>query len=320
MQILKATPLLFLTVLMTSAAVPPRRADELPSALRPVILLVHGRGSIARDSATFRRAALQSLRAGAYRATGDSLFNDGDVRLVWYADLMTARRSGSGSTLCARPADEGVSPSFLLRSLALVASDLLSAGASDSTDDDAHDIAGDLRFIGDPALQCDAEGRVDRAVDRARTEGRPVVVVAHSLGALVTWGYLQRRGTLDAHDPYEIQRLVTIGSPIGHAELRELLFSDTAAVALPRAVRSWVNAVNADDPFAVRLLPLDSAHERSAARRGVVDLMTGSGEESAHDLRSYLRDSTTAGAIVGAWCEAAEMRRQFAGCASVTSR
>ena len=192
-------------------------------------------------------------------------------------------------------------------------------GASESTDDDARDVAGDLRFLGDPALQCDAEGRVDRAVDRARNEGRPVVLVAHSLGAMVTWGYLQHRGTLDAHDPYEIQRLVTLGSPIGHAELRELLFGDTSAVALPRAVRSWVNAVNADDPFAVRLLPREE-HEPTGAGRGVTDLMTGSAEESAHDLRSYLRDSTTAGAIVGAWCEAAEMRRQFAGCASVTGR
>ena len=154
------------------------------------------------------------------------------------------------------------------------------------------------------------------ALARARSEGRPVIVVAHSLGALVTWGYLQHRNLLDARDVVEIQRLVTVGSPIGNAPLRDLLFGDAAAVSLPRGVLSWINAVNTDDPFAARLIATDSATGQVDAIRGISDVLIGSSDESAHDLRGYLRDSSTASAIVSAWCDVVRSRRRFAGCAA----
>jgi pimeloyl-ACP methyl ester carboxylesterase len=237
---------------------------------------------------------------------------------------MDVRRSGlAGSTLCAtnaENAEEGISPSFIFRSLALVASDLVGAGAADSGADDARDIAGDLRFIGDPALRCAAEGRLAAAIARARSEGRPVVVVAHSLGALVTWSHLQHRGAREADDVPEVQRLVTVGSPIGNAELRELLLGDTAPVSLPRGVRSWVNAVNADDPFATRLTPLDSVTGRARGLRGITDVLTGHTDEQAHDLYGYLRDPGTARAIAVAWCEVAPSRSRLAGCVTLTKQ
>lgn len=315
---------LLLALMLTSAvaAREPRVAVGGASG-RPVILVVHGRGFLSRDSAVFRRKALEALREGAFRATGDSLLDDDDVRLVWYADLMAARRGARNSSLCdsgSDTADIGFSPGFLLRSLALVASELVDAGATDSIADDARDLAGDLRFLGNPSLRCDAEGRLADALARAERDGRPVIVVAHSLGAFVTWGYLRHRGVLDAHDVVEVQRLVTVGSPVGNADLRELLFGDTTAVYLPRGVRSWVNAVNPDDPFASRLTALDTTSGRARAIRGVSDLVTGSPDESAHDLHGYLRDAGTASAIVGAWCDGAQQRRRFAGCVALAKR
>ena len=316
--------ILLLTLMMLTGAV----ADREPhvavggAAGRPVILIVHGRGFLSRDSAVFRRDALQALREGAFRATGDSVLDDDDVRLVWYADVMAARRRTGNSSLCdtaSDPADAGFSPGFLLRSLALVASELVDAGATDSTADDARDLAGDLRFLGNPSLRCDAEGRVADALGRAERDGRPVIVVAHSLGAFVTWGYLRHR-TLDARDVVEIQRLVTVGSPVGNADLRDLLFGDTTAVYLPRGVRSWINAVNPDDPFASRLTALDTASGRARAIRGVSDLITGSQDESAHDLRGYLRDAGTASAILAAWCDRAQQRQRLAGCIALGKR
>lgn len=311
---------LLIALLLTGAAATPHAGARVNVNGRPVILVVHGRGFLSRDSAVFRRNALQALREGAFRATGDSLLDDDDVRLVWYADVMAARRGTRRSTLCERAADTadvGLSPGFLLRSLALVASELVDAGATDSVADDARDLAGDLRFVGDPSLRCDSEGRVADALARAHSEGRPVIVVAHSLGSLVTWGYLQHRSGLDTRDVVEIQRLVTVGSPIGNAPLRELLFGDAAAVSLPRGVLSWINAVNADDPFAARLTATDSASGQVDAIRGISDVLTGSSDESAHDLRGYLRDAGTASAIVSAWCDVMQSRRRFAGCAAM---
>ena len=309
-------PLLLLLTLTGGAVAHDPGTITRTNTTRPVILVVHGRGFLTRDSASFRRTALHALREGAYRATGDSLLHDDDVRLVWYADVMSAHRGARSVTVCedaTDTSDAGLSPGFFLRSLALVASDLVDAGATDSVGDDARDVAGDLRFLGDASRRCDAEGRVADAVARAHRDGRPVILVAHSLGAFVTWGYLHHRSLSEARDDVEIQRLVTVGSPVGNGELRNLLFGDTAAISLPRGVRSWINAVNPDDPLAARLVAADTSSGLRAVR-GISDVETSSADESAHDLRGYLRDAGAARAIVGAWCDASTLRHRIAGC------
>ncbi|MEO8333967.1 MAG: hypothetical protein ABI664_03280 [bacterium] len=279
---------------------------------RPVVLVVHGRGFLSRDSAVFRREALAALREGAFRATGDSLLEEGDVRLVWYADLMDARhREARSLTSCdngAGSSEEGSPAGFFLRSLAQMVSEIVEDSASDSGDG-ARDIAGDLRFVGDRAVRCSAQARVADALTLAHAEGRPVIIVAHSLGALVTWGYLEHR---DARDMPEIERLVTAGSPIGNDGLRELLIGDTARVSLPRGVHSWVNAVNTDDGLAARIVASD------ATLPGVTDILTAHTSESAHDLLGYLRDSSTAMAVVEAWCTAAPIRNRVSGCVALS--
>jgi pimeloyl-ACP methyl ester carboxylesterase len=307
------TSLLLAMTLAVSATVLGDKQARQPDPRRPVILVVHGRGFLSRDSAVFRREVLHSLREGSFRATGDSLLEEGDLQLVWYADLMDVRRREARSmTACdngAGSSDDGNPAGFFLRSLAQVVSELVDDGGTDSSDFSSRDIAGDLRFIGDRAVRCGAQARVADALVRARAEGRPVIVVAHSLGALVTWGYLEHR---DARDMPEIERLVTAGSPIGNDGLRELLTGDTATVFLPRGVRSWVNVVNVDDGLASRITPRDSTVP------GITDVMTELREEAAHDLLGYLRDANTAKAVVSAWCSAAAMRNRIAGCVTLS--
>ncbi len=309
------TSLLLAVTVAISAAVAGDMQARRAAPHRPVILVVHGRGFLTRDSADFRREALHALREGAFRATGDSLLEEGDVRLVWYADLMDVRRREARSTTSCDngvgSSDDGSSGGFFLRSLAMVFSELVEGTAADSSGDDARDIAGDLRFIGDRAVRCGAQGRVADALSRAQEEGRPVVIVAHSLGALVTWGYLEHRGDRDLPD---IERLVTVGSPIGNDGLRELVMGDTARISLPRGVRSWVNAVNVDDGIASRLLSSEGALP------GITDIVTARTDESAHDYKGYLRDSSTAMAVVSAWCDAATMRTRIAGCVALAKQ
>src|SRR5262245_63645918 len=62
---------------------------------RPVILLLHGRGMIDRDSVETRKLWLDGLTSGGKRLTKGELVAARDVRLVWYADVLDPR-SGAG--------------------------------------------------------------------------------------------------------------------------------------------------------------------------------------------------------------------------------
>ena len=275
---------------------------------RPLILVVHGRGYLTRDSAMIRRQALHALREGSFGLAGDSLLADDDVRMVWYADVLDSRHRDSNQLKTCVRRDEGsattISAASILRVFAVFASDLLEASVSGDQADDVRGVAGDLRFFGDQASRCLAEGRIADAISRAVDDGRPVVLVAHSLGALVAWSYLQHRGTASESQPPEIRRLVTIGSPLGSDDLRELLLDDSGPLALPRGVRSWVNVVNERDPFASRLLGRDSTGSQTRAIPEVSDVATQNGDDEPHELLSYLRDRSTVEAVLGAWCEA----------------
>jgi hypothetical protein len=248
------------------------------SVKRPLILLVHGRGMFGRD-------------------TGP-LFTDGDVRLVWYADVLDPMSSAScGRETVAREKRQ----SDGLADVVFGLSGILAAVAGDSTgaNMEVRGLAGDLLYVGDPARRCAAEERLLTAVSQARAEHRPVIVVAHSLGSLVAYGAL-RSGSISADAT--IHRLVTLGSPLGAAELRELVFKDgvTGPVKLPTSVRSWVNIREPRDPIAVPLSGADSTTLRDLVGSGSADGV------DAHDMGGYLRDPMAGRAIAWAWCSAFE--------------
>lgn len=291
-----------LSVLFLALAV----ATELPAQSRPgrpIVLVVHGRGQTARDTTGLRRDALHALRVGAQSIGGDSLLRDEDVRLVFYADVLaggTEPLDGVTSSACDAALAGRQETGSVFSLLAMVAGALVDAGAQDGAAtpdrDGLKSLTGDLRYLGDQRMRCAAELRLGDALARAHDEGRPVVLVAHSLGALVSWGHLHGRQHLGTPTP--IERLVTLGSPLGSPDIRQLIFGeDTAPIALPRAVKSWFNIVNPDDPFAVRLSLGDSV-----SLPGIVDAVTSRDSGDPHELRSYLRDDATRRAVLGAWC------------------
>lgn len=92
---------------------------------------------------------------------------------------------------------------------------------------------------------------VDGALRLAITPGVPTVVVAHSLGSVVAFSMLRRRG---AELGWKVPLLVTVGAPLGIAGVRAAL----APIGHPECVRSWFNA---RDPLdIVALHPLDRRH------------------------------------------------------------
>lgn len=111
------------------------------------------------------------------------------------------------------------------------------------------------------------------------------VVVAHSLGTIVSYE------TLCRHAEWNINGLVTMGSPLGGEMILELL--DPAPLGgrgqFPSGVKSWINIRNSDDPACIR--PLCEAYDGP-----ITEHLVDNGHR-VHDPEPYLNSHTTGGAI-----------------------
>jgi pimeloyl-ACP methyl ester carboxylesterase len=167
--------------------------------------------------------------------------------------------------------------------------------AGDSSQYELRSMAGDLRYLGDSDTRCAAESRVEDALRQARLEHRPVILVSHSLGALVSWGALTHASAVQDTTIPEVTRWITMGSPLGSSEVRMLLFGQDRALERPSLVRSWANVLGKDDPFAMRV----SAD--SAATSTLFDVTSAAVSDEPHLITSYLSDAATAHVVLDAW-------------------
>lgn len=277
---------------------------------RPIVLLVHGRGMLGRDTAGTRKLWADGLATGAKTLTSQPLLDSSDVRVVWYADVLDPA-SNAGCDYApddprarrAAKTDPGVT-SFISFAGGLLGG--LSALSGDtSSDNELRELAADASFLGDSRKRCAAEERLADALARARAERRPVILVGHSLGSVVAYDYLSARP-----DTGLVQRFVTIGCPLGATNLRELLIGgdSTDQLVKPRGIKDWINIRHADDQLAAPL---------AVARDTVVDAPAG--ESDAHEMVGYLRGGTTAREILGGWCAAFTTARPQ-GCNEVVSK
>ena len=294
-----------------------RPAPGGAEAGRPIILLVHGRGQLGRDTAVLRAQWERALGAGIAALTSRPLLAPGDVRLVWYADVLDPASPSPSCDDDEGDAEDARASSPPARSDAGDTGDVLQLLASvtsafftslyESIPGESRtamrELVGDLLYLGDRWRRCAVEHRLASALDLAAREQRPVVLVAHSLGSLVSYRYLRadRAGARQQPAP-AIHRYVTLGSMLGIPELQELLLGRAGPLALSARVGSWVNVRHDDDPFAVPLADSTGARERSSPR--IRELVTSSTTSDPHDIVGYLRDPAAARAIAWAWCDA----------------
>lgn len=277
--------------------------DPAPATARPIILIVHGRGQLGRDTSALRRDLQRSLEAGLNLPVTDSLFHDGDVRLVWYADVLDPRSDDgchfheANSHSRERWEQRGGAQGFWNLARGLVG---LAAGALDSVNGDAtRGLLGEMLFAGDLWKRCGAERRVAEALTVAALEGRPIVLVSHSFGALVTYGYLEGYRTPVGIRAPDVRRWITLGSMLGVSAVRQLMLGDIGT-SLPRPplVQDWLNLRDPDDALAAR-----AAEEDSISSALELETVVRGGS-LAHELPTYLRDPRAARAIAYGWCSA----------------
>lgn len=260
---------------------------------RPFVILVHGRGLLGQDSAGLRREWKRDLDA-SLASVGLPSLSDDDVRMAWYADVLDAE-SDSGCAMASGGGTEALGLGAFTRGI--LAS--LTSGLPEQETRDARGLIGDLLYLVDPWKRCAAERRVGHTIEAATGENRPVIVVAYSLGSLVTYGYLSRPPNKKSGP----LRFVTVGSPLGIREIRHLILEDQAdRLALPAGVRSWVNIYDPDDPFSA---PVGSGGEKADLRDQPTQAR---GNGDAHAVGRYLRDRSTGLALAQALCAAAKDR------------
>jgi hypothetical protein len=270
---------------------------------RPLVLLVHGRGQFGFDSAAVRREWKRDLDS-ALTLVGMPKLRDEDVKLAWYADVLDPEADVS----CGRPlGDEELGLGALARGFFASLTSALAEEGSDTHG--ARGLFGDLLYFLDSDTRCAAERRVVATLEDAARQRRPVIVVAYSLGSLVTYEVLRSRLPA-ASRPAEL-RLVTIGSPLGVREIRELVI-EGQSLAVPAGVRSWENVYDPDDMFSA---PLEGLRDSTFRNRA-----TGSSSvEGAHQVGRYLRDRSTGAAVGRALC-ATQREQIVAACAELEGR
>src|SRR5688572_300598 len=260
-----------LPILLTVALVSGAAAQTTPT---PLVVLVHGRVSAESDTGMLRREWQSALNA-SLSDRGHRTLADADVRLAWYADALDPMVEG-----CPRASeeDEGLDAFGIL--LAAIVGSIPRDEARE-----AKTFVNDVMYVLDESRRCAAQKRVGRQIEHAIATGRPIVVLAYSLGSVVAYQYLEKREPRPGDPPID---LVTLGSPLGVAGLRALLGLETDSLTKPRSVRSWSNIRDAADPVAG---PIDS----TGSRPGIADVLTSrESTGDAHMVERYLRDRATA--------------------------
>jgi hypothetical protein len=145
-------------------------------------------------------------------------------------------------------------------------------------------------FTRDVYLYCTRPGiqqAINRIVQKELTE-EPTVIVAHSLGTVVTYSILTT-------DPRSLKSplLVTVGCPLGVRAIRDLF----RPLHSPDPVKRWYNAYDKRDVVALYPLdrknfPITPAVENYAGVRNDTD--------NRHGISGYLNDPKVASNIIGA--------------------
>lgn len=145
---------------------------------------------------------------------------------------------------------------------------------------------------------------------RAAAEaGRPVLLIAHSMGSVIAYDALWEMSH-DGRDDVEVSLLVTTGSPLGQTYLqRRILGHDQSGLArYPTNIRRWINLAAAGDMTAIdpvlkndftEMIELELVEDIKDIE--VFNHFRLDGELNVHAEYGYLINEVTAGIVAEWW-------------------
>lgn len=134
---------------------------------------------------------------------------------------------------------------------------------------------------------------IEEGISAAITPGVETVVVAHSLGTVITYNLLRREGHTRG---WNVPLLVTVGSPLAVTAIRAKL-KQFSTMRTPECVGAWLNAMDSRD--VVALYPLDVANfpidppDPAIENKTDVDNAT----DNRHGISGYLDNDVVAARI-----------------------
>ena len=125
-----------------------------------------------------------------------------------------------------------------------------------------------------------------------RLAGRRVLLAAHSMGSIIAYDALRM---LERENPsVQVEHLVTLGSPLGLAEVRAKIAEENGAARVPNNIDRWTNLADNRDLAAVagKLVEVFARNDRGV---GVNDMavvnayLRPNGSANRHKSYGYLR-------------------------------
>ncbi len=153
-----------------------------------------------------------------------------------------------------------------------------------------HERASDLyRYNTDLALRAAVRQRLATELEAARATRRPVVLIAHSMGSIIAYDVLRRQpDTAIAH-------FITIGSPLGLADVKRPSAGEFGPPEVPAGVAHWTNLADPHDPVAALDVRLRSDYQANARSVRIDDAsvrntyVSPAGKANPHKVYGYLR-------------------------------
>jgi pimeloyl-ACP methyl ester carboxylesterase len=146
------------------------------------------------------------------------------------------------------------------------------------------------RYRNDRAAREAVQERLRGKLRSAQAAGRPILLIAHSMGSIIAYDVLAAAGrTLPG---LRIAHFVTAGSPLGLSPVKEIL---AAPLRVPECVARWTNLADPRDHVARWDTRLSSDFRENSAGSAISDhlvingYVSPSGKPNPHKIYGYLR-------------------------------